>query len=1395
MSNANSLYTLAATVEQETNEQNDEEILNNFLGEKVGDRVTQALLQYGKGVNTSGEPQHVKSLRRCLLEHDQKLPKAIEELRGASEKLSSISAKMTDARKAKAEADQALLSAIMSKSELEKRFTPSAIGGTSTLPASAINIMKKCDERIRSAQASQLECGERITEIREQLEEITNASAQSRKENLQMIENVEKRKLNSIAMAANEILALQLLLSRSLVHETDGIVDMGADRAVIAAGSANASLNSSIASSAGGASSIYSTMNGFDWVERILRMEPSERSLFFLQNIAEEVTLHESEDETKITDLEHEIERLKQQIFELGEGKGAFADRLAADYASSNNGQHQGGDLKGTGAVRGAIPQFSLLLPLKTDCYDANFWQGFSVEERHDELKKMIQLPYIENSGDAQATQILNRGAILSEHEWDIIAYEQVMLGYFEISSRYPHIMSNSAWNKLKSVVQLCRLKLKIPTKTHEAITELLLPDTMCVQDEISPLDIRFRVIRMIALSENWSMSEPGVYRDWMRRQVALLDLGIRCWGKEDLTNFISQSVSPIMAVVLSAVSNNESTIETDVLVELLEMLTTFAEEKCESTNLASPRGVFHQIISRIWRLCIDLNEENGLHSDTPNVASFLNNFITGRQYPYHAIWVATSLWETAVANSPSIPASLATQVNNIIAPGDKWLEKVSGDTFWFGNGKNESSICASPISKTSSASRASLMDKNAEGGISDDVSRIIAFDLAYQNFFTCKSRDNIVNCLCDYRAKLEPESLEICVDIFRNIMNRSNTMVPMYMWPSDADYSGFFECMCEFFISESAHTICNRLIEPNKYLDSVSVARAHANDESRGIWISDVTDAIWKVIFEYNCEMEVYSIAWKRFNLTSKHSLIWSKGLQSRIRAVVELINRDDDLWITDRVPPNGQDLLAVLQVWERVSKDGGLTDVIRPKITRSLGLHLDKVERDSLPSCLHENISQSWEPTRKPTILHSTKCVDLWTTIFTSIQACIDAASAQLSMGTCAQMIVRCVEKFCDNAKEGFVYDIGYAHPLYIKSRRAFNRLIRSVEDETDLPDLFKNKKKRKSRLFKRESNTATSSAVNSGGEESDGDGSIVAASTSVPKKSDTNLIGDNHLFLSDYLQSTCKWASHQDTSLMVRLHDFAFSIGELEKVRETLKESMQKEHVRLSRLFQSHAQDGEVVPATIDLPRLPAESLAAMHESIESGITEATAILTSSGNLISQYLGINMVFLFLREDLFEKLYMPTPRENPLGKILKTFDHNKLTVFSLMAPAKWRKDVCRSILVSFVYAWVYVVIDMASRGRIFKESDSAVMNNDLTALHELADQLKLKDDDDSQEILRTVGCLPVYVSGSTLAEFKINCEKALADPTEKSKGKSRLAATKPAAVTSSSYGKKPIK
>ena len=1337
ITNSNASANLAEVIEKSTNEHDDETLLNNFLEDRVTDRVVQALLEFGRA-GAPVETAQVKTLRRSLLEHEQKLPKALSELRTASERLTAVSLELSDVRKAKAESDQALLSAVMSKSELEKRFTPSALGGNTALPASAVNIMKKCDERIKAAQASQLSYGEKATDLREMLDEIKSESSVNRKENLQIIENIEKRKLNAISATSTEIISLNLILSSALQKETEGII-------VETESVLNQSLHSSVES-----------LQGLDWVQKILAMD-NERNLYQLQHIAEAVAAHESEEEIKISDLEMEVQKIKIQIAQLQDGKGAFADRLAADYMNPS--------VRTTKVVDSlrVIPQFSLPLPLKTDCYAPQFWRGFAVEERHEDLKRITE------------------NYTLSDSEWDLVCYEQILLGYFEVSTKFPHLMSPNAWNRLKTVVHTCRMRLKIPTSVHEEIVSHLLPDTVIAQDGISPLDFRFRLCRIMV-----SASSAG----WVNRQIAFLDFAIRCLLKEDQAaasagsnGFVLTNILPLSALLASSAAALEP-LDLDVCQELLEHLTTYCEEYIEGAPsvLPTPRGVLHEIFSRIWKfvaISIDFEE-----NETNLIAAFLHNFLTNRQYPYHSVWFGYSLWNNVIANEPSVPAELATVVASVLDPNEQWFDSFCAEFFWFGRNS------ASPVSKTSSQKS---FEKN--DCLNETTSRVIGFDLSYLAILTVSARDSLVAALCDYRSKLEPEALEICVLLFQHSLKRSNTLVPLYMLPPESEFEDFEKSMCEYFISESARAVCNRLIEPAKYLDAIAVARAHASDESRGAWIADVTGAIWKVCFELICEQDIYSLAWKKkFSLGNTHRLIWTKGLQSRIRSVVELINRDDDLWMTDRLPPGGQEFLSALQVWERVSGDGGLTDIVRPKISRSLLVHLDRVESDSVPPCLHANqaaVGQCWVATRPPLILHSTNCVDLWTTIFTSIQAGIDSSSAQLSMATCAQMVVRCLEKYCDNAREGFIADLSFSHPLYVKAKRCFNRLIKSVDDETELPELFKNKKKRKNRIFKNTGDHHKS------GDESDGDKNKL--NTSLTSSGDLNLIGDNQLLLSDYFVITSRFGSHDPTALMVRLHDLQFSLGELDKVRETLTESIDKEHVRLSRLFK--AQQKYVENSSVEeivLQKLPKESVTAMLESIDAGVVETVATVTTTASIVASYLSLNLVFIDLKDDLFERLYMPTTRECSLAKILHRFESDKLTAFVLMAPLKWRTQICRDLIASFVYAWVYVVSDMASRGRMFKEFDSSVMNTDLTALIELAEQIGLKSDPETQELLRAVGSLPVYVSGSTPAEFKANCERALTDPTEKLKAKrishrnSILPSNQPPTYASS-YGRKP--
>jgi hypothetical protein len=1365
ISKTTALANMTSLIEEYTNRQDDEQVLNNFLEDKVADRIVQALFQYSRA-GVPIEAQHIKALRRCLVDHDQKLPGALKQLREGSIRMIQISSEVAEARKAKGEADKKLLSEVTSKSELEKRFTPSAMG-SSQLPASALNIINKCEERIRVAQENQLSCGQRVTELRELLDEVTEACQTTRRESLQIIENLEKRKLSGMATVSSEILNLQLSLSSSLVKETSGIIN-------IEKPSSPKAVNSSTLSSAGSMGSISTQ----DWVERILGTDSSERSLFELGQLAEELASHESEEEVKISDLEREIEKMKSQIRELEQGSGSFADRLAADYASSPTGESAPKKPVDLDKLMRVGPKFSLKLPLKTDCYAQDFWLGFAAEENHEsEVDYLVDVPWIVAEGEDRILDTRHAGLALTDREWNIIAYEQMLLGYFEIVSRYPHLLSGSQWTKLKNMIHAIRLKLKIPTKMHEQIVEMLLPDSISIQDEISPLDFRFRIFRFLAV-----MDHPEVEPTFIKRQASYIDLCIRCMQREDQTGNVEANIAPLNAIIVSSILNKVP-IEQDTLIELLESLGTYTEESLESSQLMIPRGALHQAISRIWKLCVNLDDqESGLCQDLNLIAAFVHNFLTGRQYPYHCFWLGLTLWEQALSRGPSVPAVVAKQTAEILKPvsGDKWLDKLCGDLFWFGRGAaGASSIHSAAGGSPRNESFVSIEPKSPKSELS---SRILGFDLAYLLKLSVRVRDSIVTCLCDYRKNLEPDSLEICFEIFKSTMNRAYATAPPFLWPSDADWNSYMKCMGEHFISESARCVCNRLVEPSKFLDSVSVARAHANDESRGVFIGEVTEAVWQVIFEFACEMEVYSLAWTKHDLISKHKLIWTKGLQSRIRAVVDLMNRDDDLWLNDRVPPGGQDLLAVLQVWERISGDGDLTEIIRPKISRALLIHLDKVERDSLPACMHNNhgeFGQCWAATRPPHILHSTKCVDLWTTIFTAIQACIEAASAQMAIGTCAQMIVRCVERYCDNAREGFSGDISSAHPLMIKARRAFNRLLMHVEDETELPEVFKAKKKRKNRLFKRDSGNNTNAfGSNMSGEDSDNEPPGQAgrsASLSLGSEG-LNLIGDNHLLLSDYLVVTSRLPSHDATALMVRLHDLSFAIGELDKARSTLNEAIEKEHLKLSKLYKSQAKFSSVTSEEIQpLPKLPEPALRAMAETIDQGISEASQILIETADVVAKYLGSNVVFIQEKENLFERLYMPTPRDFPLAVVLKNF--KSIVVFAQMTPVKWRAEVLRAILTNFVLAWVYVICDMVTRGRVFKEADASVMRNDYDALGRLAEDLGLRNDPQAQEILRYCGSLPDYVSGSNPGELKTECERALAEPSEKSKSKSRLA------------------
>jgi hypothetical protein len=1284
--NSAALKDLAETIEAETTDKGNHV---DLIEEQLSDKLHRALYQYGQsGSETS--PVHVQDLSTAISDYDKHFQSSISDLRTASSKISVISSELTKVRHSKSEADQALLAAIMSKSELEKRFTPSAVSAGSSLPTSAMSIIKKCEDRVQSAQAKQLWCGERITELREQLDDASRGVSDVRRSSLEAIESSQRKLLRAIAVTSNEILSAQLVLGRELgdiVDSTPGSVEE----------SINMSLNSSMAFS------IEESLQGLGWLETIQRMDPFSRQLFELQNIAEGLSIvHADDGDAKIKSLESKIKSLQSGIDDLIEGRVPDQSRVTPTVTPLS---------------------FSLRLPLD------RVWTDFETAEQHTELRKSIYI---------NPTSL----------DWPMIAYEQVLLGYFEISTRFPHFLSMHHWNKLKAVVHMCRLRLRVPTNVHESLAELMLPDSVEIQGEIGPLDLRFRLCRILGVDKgNFSGNEKKhkLYSEWRQRQIDVIRFCVECWKIEDREKFEKKSKD--FDNTLDEIQNTESN---EPIFTLLELLTEYFDSSDPSPALTGvppsvPRVFVSELSHQLWKMCLNLDEDNGLNADTPALAGFLHNFMFYRTYPHHAAILGLTLWEAVVEKHPmSVPVGLAKQVSAILQPGEKFMDKIAGDVFWFPEGQSSSTT--------------------------SDHRNVVSLDLAYLRIRTAGVRNSITSALGDYRKHIDAESLEFVVGLFMNAaVSRMNTGISVY--PPELELLAFSEIMCEYFIYQTAKNTGERLVDSSKYLDSVSVARAHASDDSRMVWIAEVTSVVWKVVLELVGELHTYS--WDKFGVAKSHASIWSEELGKRIREIIDVIMRDDELWGTDRVPPGGVAFLQAVQVWERVSGTHAFSGILRAKISKSLAMYLEKIERDSLPACYHSTMG-GWQATRPPQILHSTKCVDLWTTVFTAVQACIEAATAQLAIPSCSQLVVRCVEKYAENARDGFVHDTATSHPLAVKARRAVNRMIRSVDDDSEVPQEML-KKKKKNKLFRKSEGTNTSLLGGSGGEESDGGDKL---------GNPFNLIGDNHLFLSEYLMLTSNLSSHDATGLMVRLHDMAFALGELDKVRDSLKESLKKEDVRLARQYKANSKE-----TFANLPDLPGETVRRLEVSIQEGVDASRKILISTGDLIVTYLGLNLVYIDCKTEIFEKLYMPTVKDNPLSKILKRFENDKLTAFCLMAPANWRTTLCRSVISHFIHAWVYVVADMAIRGRVYKESDSSVLNSDLTQLHSLADQLTLASDPDTQELLKMVGCLPVYISGSTASEFRTICEKAFAEPFEKTKGKSRLSSI------TSSYGRKPNK
>ena len=954
---------------------------------------------------------------------------------------------------------------------------------------------------------------------------------------------------------------------------------------------------------------------------------------------------------------------------------------------------------------------YSLSLPLKV----ANepkvpLWRGVAIEERHLDLGKVCAFPEAEDS-----------------QTWDMLAYEQLLLAYFYVTDANP-VLSRDARGRLKTALQLARVKLKVPTKVHMAIMEYMLPDTEEHRD-INPFDMRFRLLRMLAAKP----VDDSTYKSWIDRQWALFKFVVNAWIKEDPNS--SSEVAEVAIIVENTSMDNQYPPDERSLWQLIDACTDLSGMKL----LQYPRGVTNAIAHRLWKCTVDPTSDTGLHADAESLISLIHNVVTTRAFNHHNLLCAASIWDkTCTSGNEVIQTSIVKTVSDILAGQTDWVATTSGE--WF------------------VPSDRSYHSDAATKGVANNYQ----LDLAYSRLMTSAARDSIINCLCDYRKRLDADSLADVVAIWKAMYKHLNTGVPSMKRPSDQEFLAHTTAMLKMFVTESAKAATNRLIDTSAFADPVVIARAHANDEARSNWIALVCQSLWRCIFEFACERDMYDQIWTGLGCGKLHMTTWASALQGKVRAVIELMANDDELWPNDRVPPGGTDLMLVCEIWERVSKDSGLTEVLKPKLTSSLSVRLDKIERESIPKCLHnvkDPNASGWQPLKPPAVLHSSKCIDLWSTVFTAVSACMDSAPLALSLHTCIKMVSRSVSQYVANALDSVPNDIRIPFPLAVKSSRCVNRMLKAQSDTREIPDLYKEKNRGKNKVFRTrasgrqyyEQGKATYQNEN----DEDGEGEVFNTGHT------SNIITDNHMLLSEYILNLANATSHDAAAMMVRLQDLFFCITELKKAKEQLSAEPDREAKRLEKMIKQQLKYG----TTLELPIIDKTVKAGYLQTIDKMVEAAEEEVNEAIPKVLVILVHRLVYIECKDDLFENMYVPTCSDNPFSSVVAKFQVNGWTTFLSLAPKEVNKAISRLLIDTLVNAWVYVVADMGARGRPFSPADVNILLTDSESLHGLADALGCKEDPAVQELLRLAGCLPLIVSGGS---FEAAAEEALKEPND---------------------------
>ncbi|KAF4659057.1 hypothetical protein FOL47_007734 [Perkinsus chesapeaki] len=801
---------------------------------------------------------------------------------------------------------------------------------------------------------------------------------------------------------------------------------------------------------------------------------------------------------------------------------------------------------------------------------------------------------------------------------------------------------------------------------------------------------------------------------------------------------------------------------------------------KVSDSTLHYPSASLHPLLPRLWKAGVDVKGEGQLHPQVNDLASVLYNVLTRGAYEYHGVHLAQSTWLDKCKEQWPGPA--AATIEEVITPG--FVEQASTELFKsFRRGADEE------------RDNRHILEEQ--------------YDECCMRVQTAPFRDATVSALCDYRGQLQEQE-------------KSPNAV-LNAWKE---------------LAERAIPLSTTL------LDSVQLARAHSSPEARVDWLEEATQYVWRACFELQTAKELKSVTnFGNIDAPTDHN-IWSWALNEQLRPLYETIAKDEFLWPTEWIPEGGSDFLTATVVWGRYVKfavdtpDTSLLSLMVPKLTAALNARLEAFEDDVVSkTCIATSQDGSrWTPTRPPAVrkvLHSSKCVDLWSFMNESLTTAANTVpiSTGVTIPIFNNYLERCIVKYADCCGSSPAGDeVGLVFPISIKASRAFNRIVRTRKDERELPPAFKQalvksleKQARKDKFWKRGSKkniprmyndtaaarsaaTAAQLQVPRGmsqdySDTDDDQGSMASSSEaemagppgSSSSDLDFNLCTDFVLIDTPVVKQFLEDPDFQLPAQMVRLQDIAKSHDELTAMRGTIHASIVDEEKRIRKVLKTQ---NKYSTNEYDIKLKACErDNKDMHDKSDEVVNETMAYLEKVGHNISCVMAARMVYVDLNEDIFRRLYC-TMTENGVpvnlaGVIDGVTSQEGIASFLARVPelCDWDILVREEFLQNFVYAWTYTVLDLAKRGRKFdSQAMHSTLTNDADTLPNLAEFVGLDaydDESDAHRIVKEAQSLPVIVTGSeAMQDFDKLAIKTLREP-----GESEIAPNKDARGGGAAY------